>query len=432
MKGNTVKYWKWIIICMMITGLAAAAHAGSGEPNDVKHKLSEMEKRIAALEAEKRTQTPASDFRAFWKEGLNLETGDGNFKMKIGGRVHTDWFWSSEDDSLKADTGEQEDGVEIRRARIYLSGLMYENIEYKLQLDFAGAEVAFKDAYLGITDLPIGKIRMGHFYEPFGLETVSSSNYNTFIERSLITAFAPERQTGFMLHNTLHDDRIYGAVGVFRETDDDGENVDDGGYNVTGRIAALPIYENKGESLLQIGASYSFRNPDDSLRIRQRPEAHLAEYIVDTGTLTCDRENLLGLESVWINGPMSVQAEYMRADADLLNNSDASFDGFYVQGSYFLTGEHRNYNTKEAAFGRVKPKKIYGYGDGLGAWELKARYSELNLDDDSVTGGKVNDITAGVNWYLNPNTRIMWDYIHADKEDSGQADMLMMRLQFDF
>jgi phosphate-selective porin OprO/OprP len=163
MKENAVKMSKHIIICMIIAGLAAGAQAGSEEPNDVKQRLSELEKRISMLETQ--SKPASSDFRAFWKEGLNLETGDGNFKMKIGGRVHTDWFLSSEDDSLKAEIGEQEDGVEIRRARIYFSGLMYENVEYKLQLDFAGAEVAFKDAYLSITDLPIGKLRMGQFYD---------------------------------------------------------------------------------------------------------------------------------------------------------------------------------------------------------------------------------------------------------------------------
>jgi len=423
---------------LLIVGIAIlfcrlpAAGADPNELGDIKQQISALENRTAALEEKQKAEANPTDFRAYWKEGLNFDSQDGSFKLKIGGRLHTDWFWSSEDNAIKSNVGEQEDGTEVRRARIYFSGLIYDNVEYKLQLDFAGAEVAFKDAYLGITDFPLGKLRMGQFYEPFGLETMTSSNYVTFIERSLTTALAPERQTGFMLYNTYYDDRVYGAVGVFRETDDEGENVDDGGYNITGRIATLPIYENKGESLLQVGAAYSIRNPDDTLRIRQRPEAHLANYFVDTGTLTSDGENLLGLESAWVNGPLSLQAEYILADADRIGSPDASFNGYYVQGSYFLTGEHRNYNTKEAIFGRVKPNKNYSYGGGPGAWEVKARYSGLDLSDSDITGGELNNITAGLNWYLNPNTRIMWDYVHADKDDVGQADMLMMRLQFDF
>jgi phosphate-selective porin OprO/OprP len=237
-----------------------------------------------------------------------------------------------------------------------------------------------------------------------------------------------------MLHNVAADERMTAAIGVFRNTDDYGKDGgDDGGYNVTGRITTLPIYKDKGASLLHVGAGYSYRNPDDSIRYRQRPEAHLADYFVDTGSFAGDQADLLGLEAAWVNGPLSLQGEYMMADADRLDSgSDVDFDSYYVQASYFLTGEHRSYKTTEGAFSRVKPRKNYSAAGGPGAWEAKARYSELDLSDSDVIGGELNNFTAGLNWYLNPNTKIMWDYVHADKDDVGQADMLMMRLQFEF
>jgi hypothetical protein len=64
-------------------------------------------------------QADPADLRVFWKEGLNLATLDGDFKLKIGGRLMTDWFFSSEDQDVKLDVGEQEDNAEFRRARIY-------------------------------------------------------------------------------------------------------------------------------------------------------------------------------------------------------------------------------------------------------------------------------------------------------------------------
>jgi len=391
-----------------------------------------FEDQIEKLNKQEPEADPA-DFRVYWKEGLNLATLNGDFKLKIGGRLQTDWFWSSEDNAIKSDVGEQEDGVEIRRARLYFSGLIYGNVEYKLQFDFAGGDADLKDAYLCLTDFPLGKLRMGHFKEPFSLEELTSSKYIIFLERALPNIFAPSRNTGFMLHNTASDERMTTAIGVFRSTDDYGENVDDGGYNVTGRVTALPIYENKGANLLHIGAGYSYRNPDDSVRYRQRPEAHLANYFVDTSNFAGDQVDLVGLEAAWVNGPLSLQGEYMMADANRLGSgSDVKFDGYYVQASYFLTGEHRNYKTSEAAFSRIKPKENYNAAGGPGAWEVKARYSGLDLSDSDITGGKLNDTTAGVNWYLNPNTKIMWDYVHADKDNVGQADMFMMRLQFDF
>jgi phosphate-selective porin OprO/OprP len=391
-----------------------------------------LEGQIEDLNKQQPGADPA-DFRVYWKEGLNLATLDENFKLKIGGRLQTDWLFSSEDNAIKSDVGEQEDGVEFRRARIYFSGLIYDNVEYKLQLDFEGGDADFKDAYLGLTDFPLGNLRMGHFKEPFSLDELTSSKYITFMERALPNIFAPGRNTGFMLHNVASDERMTTAIGVFRDTDDYGENVDDGGYNITGRVTALPIYENKGANLLHLGAAYSYRNPDDSIQYQQRPEAHLTDSFVDTGSIAGDQVDLIGLEAAWVDGPLSLQGEYMMADADRLGGgSDIKFDGYYVQASYFLTGEHRNYKTSEGAFSRTKPRENYSAAGGSGAWEVKARYSGLDLSDKDITGGELDNISAGLNWYLNPNTRIMWDYVHADKDDVGQADMVMMRLQFDF
>jgi len=383
--------------------------------------------------AQKKSETGPTDLRAFWKEGLNFATEDGNFKLKVGGRVQNDWLWISEDKDLKADVGEQEDGTEFRRVRLYFEGLIYGNTEYKLQLDFAGGDADLKDVYLGLLDFPIGKLRFGHFKEPFSLEELTSSKYITFLERALPNAFAPSRNAGFMLHCSEFEDRMTWAAGVFRDTDDYGEDVDDGGYNVTGRVTVLPIYEDKGASLLHLGAAYSYRNPDDALRYRERPEAHLTSRFVDTGTFASDRVDLWGLEAAWVNGPLSLQAEYIRADADRTGTgSDVDFDGYYVQTSYFLTSEHRNYKASEGAFSRVKPKNNFRFGGGPGAWEVAFRYSELDLDDKDITGGRLENMTAGLNWHLNPNMRIMWNYVHADKEHVGEADMLLMRLQVDF
>jgi phosphate-selective porin OprO/OprP len=148
-----------------------------------------LEEKIEEL-ARKKHEKEQTDFRVYWKEGLNLTTLDGDFKLKIGGRLMTDWLWSSEDTKIKQYVGEQEDGVEIRRARLYFSGLIYDNVEYKLQFDFAGGDADLKDAYLGLTDFPLGKLRMGHFKEPFSLEELTSSKYITFLERALPNIFA--------------------------------------------------------------------------------------------------------------------------------------------------------------------------------------------------------------------------------------------------
>jgi phosphate-selective porin OprO/OprP len=119
-------------------------------------------------------------------------------------------------------------------------------------------------------------------------------------------------------------------------------------------------------------------------------------------------------------------------------DSDPDFSGFYVYGSYFITGENRSYKTANGTFSRVKPKSNFKWGESLGAIELLARYSELDLSDEAVNAGRLDTMTLGVNWYLNPNTRVMLNYVKADPtldsdgDDDGDADLLAMRFQIDF
>ncbi len=375
-----------------------------------------------------------TDFRVFWKEGLRFETPNKDFSLKIGGRIYNDWGWMKEDSGVESSSiGDLADGTEFRTARMYMSGSIYENIDYKLQFDFAKTDNEFKDVYFGIRDFPFGYLKMGHFKEPFGLEELTSSRFITFMERSLANAFVPGRNTGFMLSSTALNNRATWAAGIFRQTGKWGGESSEGGYNLTGRVTALPLYEDEGANLLHVGAAYSLRNPKDTVQYATEPEANLAPDFVDSTALTANRAGVLGLECAWIDGPFSLQGEYMYADVEGKGGaSSPNFDGFYIQGSYFLTGEHRKYKTSSGAFDRVKPKENFRFGGGPGAWEAAVRYSSIDLDDNGVSGGELKDVTVGLNWYLNPNTRIMWDYIRADLDNVGDANLFLMRFQVDF
>ena len=396
---------------------------------EARQKLKErsMGEEIAALKDSQVEKAP-TDLQAYWRDGLRFKTADDMFQLRIGGRMMFDWLWISEDDDIKTTIGDQEDGVGFRRVRFYMAGSIYENVDYMLQLDFAGGNTALRDAYIGLTDFPVGKLRMGQFKEPFSLEELASSNHMTFVERALPNAFAPGRGVGFMLHDAALESRMTWAAGLFRDTDDTGLAIDDSGYNLTGRITGLPWYKNKGESLVHLGAAYSHRNPDETVRYRARPETPLTDRFVDTEAIPTDRANLLGLEAAWLAGPLSIQGEYIRANVDRSGASDVDFSAYYAQASYFLTGERRSYSTSSGTFGLVRPKKNFRFGSGPGAWELKARYSSIDLNHRDIRGGELDNFSAGVNWYLNPNMRIMWDYIRADLDDVGQADVLLMRL----
>ncbi len=396
----------------------------------------EEESRLAALEtAREAVKQDRFDFRAHWKNGIRLDSGDGEFKIKLGGRIQHDWAVFDEEDDIEDAFGEIGSGTRFRRAQLYAEGEIYENIKFKAQYDFAGSDADFKDVYLELKKLPwVGKFRIGHFKEPFSLEELTSSKYVTFMERSLPNVFSPSDNSGFMFHNSVLSKRATWAIGAFREVDNTGDGFDsESPYNLTLRLTGLPWYEEKGRQLLHLGLSYShkFRNNDD-LRYRQRPETGFGPRFVDTGTFATDGVDLINPEVALIYGPFSLQGEYTHAIIDSSFLEDPDFDSFYVYGSYFLTGENRRYKTSSGAFDRVSPKRNFNGNGGLGAWEVGIRYSHLDLDDGNFSGGELGGLTVGINWYLNPSVRVMSNYVFADLDTIGDANVFQTRFMVDF
>ena len=83
-----------------------------------------------------------------------------------------------------------------RRIRLFISGTVYKNVGFKIQVDFAGGPDSApdpKDVWFSLKKIFLnGTVKMGHFKEMFGLEELTSSKYISFIERSTVTnAFAP-------------------------------------------------------------------------------------------------------------------------------------------------------------------------------------------------------------------------------------------------
>lgn len=384
----------------------------------------------------------AADLKATWKDGLRLESGDKAIQLKIGGRIHNDWAWFVKDAAVRATGFALTDGVEFRTARLFLAGVLHERLGFKAQYDFAAASGsfntagAFKDVYLELLRVPVvGTIRVGQFKEPFSLEELTSSNYITLMERALPNALVPGRSTGLMVTAPLLQQRMTWAAGVFRDTDLFGDNVGDGDYNLTARVTGLPWYTDGGRRLVHVGAAYRWSNPNgDTARFRARPESHLAPNLIDTGNFTATRTQHLGGEVAAVYGPLSIQGEAIYTLGHQPVAAKAKFFGFYTQASYFLTGEHRAYKSEEAAFTRLVPRRTAFVDGGVGAWELAARYSQLDVADANagIAGGKLRDITAGVNWYLNPNARIMLNYVHGKRTGTGSANVVQTRFQIDF
>ena len=112
-------------------------------------------------------------------------------------------------------------------------------------MDFALAgRPSFLDVWTGLRDVPyLGRVRVGHFFEPFSLERYTPNRFTTFMERALPDQpFAPVRNLGVMANDTYLDERGTWAVGFFRsDSDVFGDDVgDEFEHALTGRLTYLP------------------------------------------------------------------------------------------------------------------------------------------------------------------------------------------------
>lgn len=374
----------------------------------------------------------ADEVKVSTKGGLEVESYDGESSFELGGRLMVDAAFYDEDGNTLGD------GTELRRARIEMEGTFQGDWGYELGVDVADGDADVKDAYLEYLGFWPGKLKVGQFKEPFSLEELTSSRYITFMERALPNSIAPGRNIGIGYHG--YGEQWTAAAGVFGEAfDDDADAEGDEGWGLTGRLTYSPLHEDR--RALHLGAAASWREPSDEKLVDfdARPESHVTDVkYVNSGDITdVDDMRKYGLEAAWVQGPYSLQSEYMRADLSRgAGFGDVAMDGWYLYGSWFLTGESRDYKSKKGAFGRVKPRGKQG------AWELAARYSVLDLNDGTITGGKEQNTTLGVNWYINPQLRLMANYIRVDNDSNADDDgdvsgnddpnIVQMRMQADF
>jgi phosphate-selective porin OprO and OprP len=417
----------------------------------------------AATSAANSSATDRLKMTARWNApnpGVWIESADKNFVFHPGATVHYDVGLYSVTRALElrpGGTGKFNDGANLRRARIFFEGTLYQAVDYKFELEFANG-IGFSpagtqnevvagsvtnspgptDAWIQIKDVPwLGNIRIGSQKEWFSLEHLNNYRALEFIERSYLfdfsqpTAFNNGFSPGISVFRTWLEDRIFTAAGIYKNDSDlIGFGTGDGQYAFTGRVTALPIWMPDEQIFWHVGGAYSHRDPvAGSVQVRIRDNIRAAPFpllnlILNTGLISAGSQDLFNIETAAVYGPLTFQAEYT---ANVINqasvgtrpvggNGDLYFGACYVEGLVLLTGESRTWNAKTAYFNRVipkhplrlKPTDCDGYG--FGAWELGVRYTYVDLSNKTVQTGRLDSITFGLNWYLNTAAKLQFNY----------------------
>lgn len=451
----------------------AVANSSDGPPPDVLVPevpiAEDVTARLDQLEAELR------DLRSHPAAAQAPVTLPGGLKyptVTVNGVFQADAMFFQQDATSLATVGDIQDGAAFRRLRLATKGAVAENVNYFVQMDFGFfGRPTFTDVWFELTQVPwLGNVRVGQWKQPFGLEVVTSFRYQTFMERSLLfQSMDAFRHIGIGFYDHSEDENWTWALSGFRTGNDQfgGDIGDAGGWSTAGRMTHLLWYDKQDTHLsyLHTGGAFWFGDPGNNLfRYATIPEMYMGSFGVPAGTLPgtskvqvptvangtppfLDTGNFgtqhfthLGAELLWVNGPLSLQGEAAWAIVNPTAGDQHIFPGAYGEVSYFLTGESRPYDRKAGALDRVLPHDPFltrgGEICGPGAWELAFRASHLDLNDGTIQAGRLTDLTAGVNWYLNGYTKIQMNYVKAFLDNpafgKSQTDIFGMRAQIDF
>ncbi len=436
--GATMAGW-------MTGGLAVPAMAEDAIPPAVQRRLEELELKVRTLErqqevseeartAEKAKQTAAVSAGA---DGFALKSTDGAFQLKLRGLLHADSRWFFDSDNPTGD-----DTFTLRRVRPYIEGTVFDIFDFRFTPDFARAVI--QDAYVDARFQPWLQIKGGKFKTPFGIERLQSASAIRFVERALPNNLVPNRDIGGELHGDIGGRLVtYALAGLNgvndgRSSDDIGDIDNNVDKDFAGRIFAHPFLNTSIVPLQGLGIGFAASYVDaggsvDSPNLPNYRTSGQQRFFAYRGTTFSNGERLrLSPQGYYYYGPFGVLWEYVNVAQDVARDvddvtlsDDLSHDAWQIAASYVLTGE-------ESTYKGVKPKRPFSIQSGtFGAFEVKARYSELGLDEDSFAGGDDSfaDPTSaaeeaaawalGLNWYLNQNIKLAFDYEETEFEGGG-------------
>ena len=414
------------------------------------------------------------------KEGLVFDDGTGDWSMQFNGRIQAD-YRSIDPHEWKNDTWD------IRRARLGGTFNFLKDFtvrvegEYSNSNDGSKGTTALTYGYLDWKHFPGAKVRVGQFKPVFGLERGESTNFTDFQELSMATAtgavFNSTYDRGVMLFGSPLKGVNYNAYWV----NGSGQNNDatQNGKDIGGRVAInLADYFNVNNSVIHVGVSGSKNTVQKSSVTNAGGDTKLSAYTESSGvtsntsgytnttatkyfsTLAFGDGNVektrWGLETALAYGSAKFQAEYIGANFDG-QSIDKDIDAWYASLTWMLTGEAYLNAYKDGMFGRIKPNNNFGFDQGgWGAFELGLRYSDFDASDFKLAANgcaagtgclesanytnKAQAWTGGAKWILNPNARLLLNYVHTNfdtpitvnSKSSHHEDAVTMRAQYDF
>ena len=386
---------------------------------------------------------------AGYKDGYFIASGDGSYKLKLGGYLQADGrsFVDGGSDDVNQFT--------IRRARLDLRGTLATRFGFRLMPDFSDSDLTLQDAYVEADFAPWLELRAGKFKTPFGLERLQGSTDLPFVERGLTSNLAPGRDVGVRLGGDVWDGRLDYKLAVLNGVPDgdDGDTDVNDAVDVVARLFATPFSTSMYSPFrgVGVGLAATYGREQGSSSNEQLPKFKTAgratffRYTEEGDDAVADGDHYrVSPQALWYEGSFGLLTEYVRSSQQVSRDDERAWvanDAWQIRSSYLLTGE-------KASMDGVVPNAPFDFGGGhWGAWELALRWSSLDVDNTAFKKGfadpaesarHADGLATAINWYLNRNVALYLHYEHTtfgggdDTGDRENEDVFLTRMQVVF
>ena len=232
------------------------------------------------------------------------------------------------------------------------------------------------DARLDIPVPKVGRVKIGRQKVGVDHEWVMALTDWVFMERSVSSAFVPQRNVGVLVENSAAGERVVWSAGWFNDWFANDNSFSDNGNQYTARISVLPVDAGpQGDTVVQVGAGVFYKEAKNGkLQYRSRPEINQSDYFADTGKFAADHAVTSQFEAMAIKGRWQVFADGSVTPVSAAQAGNPLFYGGFAGVGYFLTQDHHGFNRREGYVGRFTPRSPFSlHGGGRGAWEVGGR-----------------------------------------------------------
>ncbi|HIH2763091.1 MAG TPA: porin [Candidatus Azoamicus sp.] len=357
--------------------------------------------------------------------------------VNFGGLIQYDnihWIGDKGDDFIS--------GVFIKEISFLIDGHFNDHIDFFIKFDLSNYKLKnnLAEGYIKFS-YDLFNFKLGQLIPQLSLEDTIINKNKLFIEKALLKSNLEETFLGASLDFAFLNFRFFISA-LLPEFFNIKTKIKNNEYSFSFR--SLKLFKIKN-LIIHTGFNYNVfnRGEEDNVSLKTSSFKDIPSFwptfaLLRSHPSCLPKYYVIGIEFISIYNSLSIQSE-MRYTKPLWRDFDSElYKSFYIQFSYFLTGEKRHYNlTSGSTF-------ILPSDNKFGSFEIAFRYNYINITNEgpllrgvSQADGIKDSYNLGINWFIGDKIRLQLNYSYEKfsyriYNGDRRISAIGLRTQFEF